>query len=69
MRALTVDHALAVYMACTHSRKSVRINAIAPDHITTPPLFSVAGVTPEADCRQRLAAASTMPDGDGWDVG
>lgn len=64
-------HALTVDMAYAHGRQGIRVNAIAPGHITTPLLFSVVGVTPEADYRQRLAAASTMlgTGGDGWDVG
>ncbi|MBL7498035.1 SDR family oxidoreductase [Frankia sp. CNm7] len=64
-------HALTVDMAYAHGRDGIRVNAIAPGHITTPLLFSVLGVTPEADYRQRLAAASTMlgTNGDGWDVG
>ncbi|EFC83206.1 SDR family NAD(P)-dependent oxidoreductase [Parafrankia sp. EUN1f] len=64
-------HALTVDMAYAHGRQGIRVNAIAPGHITTPLLFSVVGVTPEADYRQRIAAASTMlgTGGDGWDVG
>ncbi|KPM51468.1 short-chain dehydrogenase [Frankia sp. CcI49] len=64
-------HALTVDMAYAHGRQGIRVNAIAPGHITTPLLFSVVGVTPEADYRQRMAAASTMlgTGGDGWDVG
>lgn len=64
-------HALTVDMAFSHGRQGIRVNAIAPGHITTPLLFSVLGVTPEADYRQRLAAAANMlgTSGDGWDVG
>jgi NAD(P)-dependent dehydrogenase (short-subunit alcohol dehydrogenase family) len=64
-------NALTVDMAYAHGRQGIRVNAIAPGHITTPLLFSVVGVTPEADYRQRLAAAAgpVGSNGDGWDVG
>lgn len=63
--------ALTVDMAYSHGRDGIRVNAIAPGHITTPLLFSVTGVTPQAEYRQRLAAASGPlgTNGDGWDVG
>jgi NAD(P)-dependent dehydrogenase (short-subunit alcohol dehydrogenase family) len=64
-------NALTVDMAYSHGRDGIRVNAIAPGHITTPLLFSVTGVTPESEYRQRLAAASGLlgTNGDGWDVG
>ncbi|HUC37653.1 MAG TPA: SDR family oxidoreductase [Acidimicrobiales bacterium] len=63
-------HALTVDMAYSHGRQGIRVNAIAPGHITTPLLFSNLGATPETDFRQRLANASGMlgTDGNGWDV-
>lgn len=63
-------NALTVDMAYSHGRQGIRVNAIAPGHITTPLLFSVTGVTPESEHRQRLAAASGPlgTSGDGWDV-
>jgi NAD(P)-dependent dehydrogenase (short-subunit alcohol dehydrogenase family) len=63
--------ALTVDMAYSHGRSGIRVNAIAPGHITTPLLYSVAGVTPQTEYRQRLAAASGLlgTNGDGWDVG
>lgn len=63
-------NALTVDMAYSHGRDGIRVNAIAPGHITTPLLFSVTGVTPQAEYRQRLAAASGLlgTSGDGWDV-
>jgi NAD(P)-dependent dehydrogenase (short-subunit alcohol dehydrogenase family) len=62
---------LTVDMAFSHGRQGIRVNAIAPGHITTPLLFSVTGVSAESDYRQRLAAAAGMlgTNGDGWDVG
>jgi NAD(P)-dependent dehydrogenase (short-subunit alcohol dehydrogenase family) len=63
-------HALTVDMAYSHGRHGIRVNAIAPGHITTPLMYSVKGQTPETDFRQRMAAASGLlgTDGDGWDV-
>jgi NAD(P)-dependent dehydrogenase (short-subunit alcohol dehydrogenase family) len=51
-------NALTVDMAYSHGRDGIRVNAIAPGHITTPLLYSVTGVTPQTEYRQRLAAAS-----------
>lgn len=64
-------NALTVDMAYSHGRDGIRVNAIAPGHITTPLLYSVTGVTPQTEYRQRLAAASGPlgTNGDGWDVG
>ncbi len=64
-------HALTIDMAYSHGRQGIRVNAIAPGHITTPLMLSNLGVTPETEYRQRLAAASNLlgTDGTGWDVG
>lgn len=49
-------HALTVDMAYSHGRQGIRVNAIAPGHITTPLLYSALGDTPETEFRRRLAA-------------
>ncbi|MCK9931622.1 SDR family oxidoreductase [Frankia sp. Mgl5] len=63
-------HGLTVDMAYSHGRQGIRVNAVAPGHITTPLMYSVLGETPETEFRQRLAAESTMlgTEGTGWDV-
>ena len=64
-------HAMTVEMAYAHGRQGIRVNTVAPGHITTPLMFSNLGQTPETDFRQRMAAATTPlgTEGDGWDVG
>jgi NAD(P)-dependent dehydrogenase (short-subunit alcohol dehydrogenase family) len=64
-------HALTVDMAYSHGRQGIRVNAIAPGHLTTPMLFANAGQTPETDLRQRMANAAGLlgTEGNGWDVG
>jgi NAD(P)-dependent dehydrogenase (short-subunit alcohol dehydrogenase family) len=64
-------NAMTVDMAYSHGRDGIRVNALAPGHITTPLLFSVTGVSPQSEYRQRMAAASGLlgTSGDGWDVG
>jgi NAD(P)-dependent dehydrogenase (short-subunit alcohol dehydrogenase family) len=64
-------HALTVDMAYSHGRQGIRVNAVAPGHITTPLMFSNLGVTPETQHRQEMAAASNLlgTEGTGWDVG
>lgn len=65
MLALTVD------MAYSHGRDGIRVNAIAPGHITTPMVHSVQAPGPQAefmDAMRREAGLLGTP-GDGWDVG
>jgi NAD(P)-dependent dehydrogenase (short-subunit alcohol dehydrogenase family) len=63
-------HAMTVDMAYAHGRQGIRVNVVAPGHITTPLMFSNLGETPETDHRRRLAAASNLlgTEGTGWDV-
>jgi NAD(P)-dependent dehydrogenase (short-subunit alcohol dehydrogenase family) len=63
-------HALTVDMAYSHGRQGIRVNAIAPGHITTPLMYSTSGLTPETEFRMKLANASGLlgTEGNGWDV-
>jgi NAD(P)-dependent dehydrogenase (short-subunit alcohol dehydrogenase family) len=63
-------HALTVDMAFSHGRQGIRVNAVAPGHLTTPMMFSNLGETPGTRYRQRMAAASNLlgTEGTGWDV-
>jgi NAD(P)-dependent dehydrogenase (short-subunit alcohol dehydrogenase family) len=64
MLAMTVD------MAFSHGRQGIRVNAIAPGHITTPMVASVPGQAGEAEFRATLRneAGLLATPGDGWDV-
>jgi NAD(P)-dependent dehydrogenase (short-subunit alcohol dehydrogenase family) len=64
-------HALTVDMAYSHGRQGIRVNAIAPGHLTTPMLLANEGQTPRTDLRQRMANAAGLlgTEGNGWDVG
>jgi NAD(P)-dependent dehydrogenase (short-subunit alcohol dehydrogenase family) len=65
MLALTID------MAYTHGRQGIRVNAVAPGHITTPMVHSVQQPGPEAGFMDtmRREAGLLGTAGDGWDVG
>ncbi|MCK9927720.1 SDR family oxidoreductase [Frankia sp. Mgl5] len=65
MLAMTVD------MAYSHGRQGIRVNAIAPGHITTPMVNSVSGQDPRADFRTKLRNEAGLlgTPGTGWDVG
>jgi NAD(P)-dependent dehydrogenase (short-subunit alcohol dehydrogenase family) len=64
MLALTVD------MAYSHGRQGIRVNAIAPGHITTPMVHSVQQPGPQAEFTDtmRREAGLLGTAGDGWDV-
>ncbi len=65
MLALTVD------MAYSHGRQGIRVNAIAPGHITTPMVHSVSAPGPQAEFMDRMRSEAGLlgTPGDGWDVG
>jgi NAD(P)-dependent dehydrogenase (short-subunit alcohol dehydrogenase family) len=63
--------AMTADMAYSHGRQGIRVNAIAPGHITTPMVHSVQQPGPHAefmDTMRREAGLLGTP-GDGWDVG
>ena len=62
--------AMTVDMAYSHGRQGIRVNAIAPGHITTPMVHSVQQPGPQADFMDtmRREAGLLGTPGDGWDV-
>jgi NAD(P)-dependent dehydrogenase (short-subunit alcohol dehydrogenase family) len=64
MIALTVD------MAYSHGRQGIRVNAIAPGHITTPMVMSVSAPGPQAEFMNQMRSEAGLLGnaGDGWDV-
>jgi NAD(P)-dependent dehydrogenase (short-subunit alcohol dehydrogenase family) len=65
MIAMTVD------MAYAHGRQGIRVNAIAPGHITTPMVKSVSQPGPREAFMDTMRAEAGLlgTPGDGWDVG
>jgi NAD(P)-dependent dehydrogenase (short-subunit alcohol dehydrogenase family) len=63
--------AMTVDMAYSHGRQGIRVNAIAPGHITTPMVMSVSAPGPRAEfmVAMRSQAGLLGTPGDGWDVG
>ena len=63
--------AMTVDMAYSHGRQGIRVNAIAPGHITTPMVNSVQQLGPRAEFNARMRAEAGLlgTPGDGWDVG
>jgi NAD(P)-dependent dehydrogenase (short-subunit alcohol dehydrogenase family) len=62
---------LTIDMAYTHGRDGIRVNAIAPGHLTTPMVLAVAAPGPQGaffnELRNEAGLLGTT--GDGWDVG
>jgi NAD(P)-dependent dehydrogenase (short-subunit alcohol dehydrogenase family) len=63
--------AMTVDMAYSHGRQGVRVNAIAPGHITTPMVLSVSAPGARAEFMNTLRAEAGLlgTPGSGWDVG
>jgi NAD(P)-dependent dehydrogenase (short-subunit alcohol dehydrogenase family) len=62
---------MTIDMAYSHGLQGIRVNAIAPGHITTPMVNSVQQLGPRADFNAQMRSAAGMlgTPGDGWDVG
>ncbi|HEY7106650.1 MAG TPA: SDR family oxidoreductase [Acidimicrobiia bacterium] len=62
--------AMTVDMAFSHGRQGIRVNAIAPGHITTPMVHSVSAPGPRADFMDTMRAEAGLlgTPGTGWDV-
>ena len=63
--------AMTVDMAYSHGRQGIRVNAIAPGHITTPMVMSVSAPGPRAEFMNAMRSEAGLlgTPGDGWDVG
>jgi NAD(P)-dependent dehydrogenase (short-subunit alcohol dehydrogenase family) len=63
--------AMTIDMAYSHGRQGIRVNAIAPGHITTPMVLSVSAPGPRAEFMNTLRAEAGLlgTPGTGWDVG
>jgi NAD(P)-dependent dehydrogenase (short-subunit alcohol dehydrogenase family) len=63
--------AMTVDMAYSHGRQGIRVNAIAPGHITTPMVHSVSAPGPRASFMDTMRSEAGLlgTPGDGWDVG
>jgi NAD(P)-dependent dehydrogenase (short-subunit alcohol dehydrogenase family) len=62
--------AMTVDMAYSHGRQGIRVNAIAPGHITTPMVMSVSAPGPRAEFMNTMRSQAGLlgTPGDGWDV-
>jgi NAD(P)-dependent dehydrogenase (short-subunit alcohol dehydrogenase family) len=63
--------AMTVDMAYSHGRQGIRVNAVAPGHITTPMVHSVSAPGPRAAFMDTMRSEAGLlgTPGDGWDVG
>jgi NAD(P)-dependent dehydrogenase (short-subunit alcohol dehydrogenase family) len=63
--------AMTIDMAYSHGRQGIRVNAIAPGHITTPMVHSVQAPGPRAEFMDQMRSEAGLlgTPGDGWDVG
>ncbi|GAA2734265.1 SDR family NAD(P)-dependent oxidoreductase [Actinocorallia aurantiaca] len=63
--------AMTVDMAYAHGRQGIRVNAVAPGHITTPMVMSVSAPGPRAEFMNTMRSEAGLlgTPGDGWDVG
>jgi NAD(P)-dependent dehydrogenase (short-subunit alcohol dehydrogenase family) len=63
--------AMTIDMAYSHGRQGIRVNAIAPGHITTPMVHSVQAPGPRAEFMDRMRSEAGLlgTPGTGWDVG
>lgn len=63
--------AMTVDMAYSHGRQGIRVNAIAPGHITTPMVLSVSQPGPRAEFMNTMRSEAGLlgTPGTGWDVG
>jgi NAD(P)-dependent dehydrogenase (short-subunit alcohol dehydrogenase family) len=63
--------AMTIDMAYAHGRQGIRVNAIAPGHITTPMVHSVQAPGPRAEFMDQMRSEAGLlgTPGTGWDVG
>jgi NAD(P)-dependent dehydrogenase (short-subunit alcohol dehydrogenase family) len=63
--------AMTIDMAYSHGRSGIRVNAIAPGHITTPMVISVSAPGARAEYMNALRSEAGLlgTPGTGWDVG
>ena len=63
--------AMTVDMAYSHGRQGIRVNAVAPGHITTPMVMSVSAPGARAEFMNTMRAEAGLlgTPGSGWDVG
>lgn len=62
--------AMTIDMAYSHGRQGIRVNAVAPGHITTPMVMSVSQPGPRAEFMNTMRSEAGLlgTPGDGWDV-